>query len=67
MTPTSRRAIDLHDGDKIGEKALKTLIHAAVEVNKHVLSCPSARDKSIDGRERSKAAFGLAGHGLTVI
>ncbi len=42
MTPTSRRAIDLHDGDKIGEKALKTLIHAAVEVNKHVLSCPSA-------------------------
>ena len=66
MTPTSRRAIDFHDGDKIGEKALKTLIYAAVEL-KHFLSCPSAHEKSIDGRERSKAAFGLAGHGLTVI
>jgi len=33
MTPTSRRAIDFHDGDKIGEKALKTLIYAALEVN----------------------------------
>ena len=59
MTPTSRRAIDLHDGDKIGEKALKTLIYAAHR--------PSAHDKSIDGRERSKAPFGLADHGLTVI
>ncbi len=29
----TRRAIDLHEGDKIDEKALKTLIHAAVVLN----------------------------------
>ncbi len=28
-----RRAIDIHEGDKINEKALKTLIRAAVELN----------------------------------
>jgi len=28
-----RRAIDLHEGDKINEKALKTLIRAAVVLN----------------------------------
>ena len=28
-----RRAIDLHEGDKINEKALKALIRAAVELN----------------------------------
>jgi len=28
-----RRAIDIHDGDKIKEKALKTLIRAAVALN----------------------------------
>jgi hypothetical protein len=28
-----RRAIDLHEGDKINEKALKALIHAAVALN----------------------------------
>jgi hypothetical protein len=28
-----RRAIDIHDGDKIDEKALKALIRAAVELN----------------------------------
>ena len=66
MTPTSRRDIDFHDGDKIGEKALKTLIYAAVELN---ISSAAHRphEKSIEGREQSKAAFGLAGHGLTVI
>ncbi|HET9716842.1 MAG TPA: DUF1801 domain-containing protein [Pseudolabrys sp.] len=30
----TRRAIDLHEGDKIDEKALKTLIRAAVTLNK---------------------------------
>ena len=29
----TRRAIDFHEGDKIDEKALKTLIHAAVMLN----------------------------------
>jgi hypothetical protein len=30
----TRRAIDLHEGDKINEEALKTLIRAAVTLNK---------------------------------
>jgi hypothetical protein len=30
----TRRAIDFHEGDKINEKALKTLIGAAVTLNK---------------------------------
>ena len=30
----TRRAIDFHEGDKINEKALKTLIRAAVVLNK---------------------------------
>ena len=30
----TRRAIDFHEGEKIDEKALKTLIHAAVALNK---------------------------------
>jgi hypothetical protein len=29
----TRRAIDLHEGDKINEKALKALIRAAVALN----------------------------------
>jgi hypothetical protein len=29
----TRRAIDIHDGDKIDEKALKALIRAAVALN----------------------------------
>jgi hypothetical protein len=29
-----RRAIDIHEGDKIDEKALKALIRAAVALNK---------------------------------
>lgn len=32
----TRRAIDLHEGDKINEKALKALIRAAVALNKSV-------------------------------
>jgi hypothetical protein len=30
----TRRAIDFHEGEKIGEKALKTLVRAAVTLNK---------------------------------
>jgi hypothetical protein len=30
----TRRAIDFHEGDKIDEKALKTLVRAAVTLNK---------------------------------
>jgi hypothetical protein len=30
----ARRAIDFHEGDKINENALKTLIRAAVALNK---------------------------------
>lgn len=30
----TRRAIDLHEGEKIDEKALKTLVRAAVTLNK---------------------------------
>jgi hypothetical protein len=30
----TRRAIDFHEGDKVDERALKTLIHAAVILNK---------------------------------
>jgi hypothetical protein len=30
----TRRAIDIHEGDKINEQALKTLVRAAVSLNK---------------------------------
>jgi hypothetical protein len=29
----TRRAIDIHEGDKVNEKALKALIHAAIALN----------------------------------
>ncbi len=32
----ARRAIDFHEGEKINEKALKTLVRAAVKLNKAV-------------------------------
>ena len=35
FTPgNTRRAIDFHEGEKIDEKALKTLVRAAVSLNK---------------------------------
>ena len=37
-----RRAIDIHEGDKINEKALKALIRAAVDLN---MSARAARKK----------------------
>ena len=36
----TRRAIDLHEGDKIDEKALKALIRAAVALNTSVRASP---------------------------
>jgi len=44
----TRRAIDFHEGDKIDEKALKTLIRAAVALN---TSSAAQRPESIDDRE----------------
>src|SRR5690348_4826840 len=38
-----RRAIDIHEGDKINEKALKALIRAAVALNKSKHSKQSAK------------------------
>ncbi len=41
----TRRAIDVHEGDKIDEKALKTLIRAAVALNK-AKAKPAARKRA---------------------
>ena len=41
-----RRAIDIHEGDKIDEAALKDLIRAAVALNLKGKSKPKARRKS---------------------
>jgi hypothetical protein len=44
----TRRAIDVHEGDKINEKALKALIRAAVDLN------TSARAPARPGRPQKK-------------
>lgn len=41
----TRRAIDLHEGDKIDEKALKALIRAAVALNTSVRAARSGRSQ----------------------
>jgi hypothetical protein len=41
----TRRAIDLHEGDKINEKALKALIRAAVALNTSVQATRPVRSK----------------------
>jgi hypothetical protein len=41
-----RRAIDIHEGDKIDEAALKDLIRAAVALNLKAKSAPKAKSKS---------------------
>jgi hypothetical protein len=38
-----RRAIDIHEGEKINEKALKELIRAAVALNLEAKSKPKPR------------------------
>ena len=47
----TRRAIDIHEGDKIDEKALKALIRAAVAMN---ASLPTMRP--VRSRKRPKSA-----------
>jgi hypothetical protein len=47
----TRRAIDFHEGDKIDEKALKALIHAAVALN---TSAPAAAGP-VRSRKRPKS------------
>jgi hypothetical protein len=42
-----RRAIDIHEGDKVDEAALKDLIRAAVALNLKGKNKPTARRKSI--------------------
>jgi hypothetical protein len=41
-----RRAIDIHEGDKIDEAALKDIIRAAVALNLHLKSKPKPRRAS---------------------
>ena len=41
-----RRALDIHEGDKINEKALKALIRAAVELNMSARAARSRKKKS---------------------
>src|SRR3954467_14670697 len=48
----ARRAIDIHEGDKIDERALKVLIRAAVVLN---TSKPAAA-RPIDSAKKSKSA-----------
>lgn len=44
-----RRAIDIHENDKINEKALKALVHAAVDLNKS--KSKKARSKKTGARK----------------
>src|SRR5215468_2942521 len=48
----TRRAIDIHEGDKIDEKALKALIRAAVALNTSV----RAAARPVRSRKRPKSA-----------
>src|ERR1035438_2111410 len=41
-----RRAIDIHEGEKVDEAALKELIHSAVAINLKGKSEPKARSKA---------------------
>ena len=41
-----RRAIDIHEGDKINEAALKDLIRAAVALNQNTKNKPKPKSKS---------------------
>ena len=48
----TRRAIDFHEGDKIDEKALKTLIRAAVALN----TSERVAARSVRSQKRPKSA-----------
>ena len=49
----TRRAIDLHEGDRIDEEALKALIRAAVALNTSARTARSQRTKSAEGIVKS--------------
>ena len=51
-----RRAIDIHEGDKIDEKALQALIRAAVALNKSKRNAAPAKVSGVTSRKRSKRA-----------
>ena len=53
---STRRAIDIHEGDKIDEKALKALVRAAVTLN---ISARAAA-RPVRSRARPKSARGGA-------
>ena len=42
----TRRAIDVHEGDKIDEKALKALVRAAAALNKTKAAKPVAKKRA---------------------
>jgi hypothetical protein len=48
----TRRAIDIHEGDKIDAKALQALIRAAVALN----TAKSAAARPVDSRKKPKSA-----------
>jgi hypothetical protein len=50
----TRRAIDFHDGDTIDEKALKALIHSAVELN----TSPATANDRPGGRSERRGKRG---------
>ncbi len=52
----TRRAIDIHEGDKIDEKALKALVRAAVTLN----TSARAAARPVRSRARPKSARGAA-------
>jgi hypothetical protein len=49
---STRRAIDIHEGDRLDEKALKALIRAAVALN----TSPRAKTAPARSQERPKSA-----------
>jgi hypothetical protein len=51
-----RRAIDIHEADKIDEAALKDLIRAAVALNLHLESRSKPKPRRPSSRTRSKRA-----------
>jgi hypothetical protein len=54
LAGNTRRAIDLHQGDKIDEKALKALIRAAVALNKSATpTAAGARARKTSTRPKS--------------
>jgi hypothetical protein len=52
---TTRRAIDIHEGDEVDEAALKALIRAAVALNLEGKSKSKPRSRSATSGRRSRA------------